>query len=184
MLKKKLVTIAGVLGILACGACFLPPIHNGPPAPPPPPPLPQLQGIRTVRVIVTDNSIPAHIDTQVMASAVAKYINLLNNSDAIAAHAGGDSADADLTIAIANENASIKQVEPLDGSESWLFEFTFSESLKEANGMILKQRTNIPVRVFYTLPAKHSDDVWNVPNARDQYGLDLSFKATRGLFFR
>jgi hypothetical protein len=184
MLKKKLLTIAGVVGILACGACFLPPIHNGPPSPPPPLPLPQLHGIRTVRVIVTDNSIPAHIDTQFMAIAVVKYINLLSANDGIAAHAGGDPADADLTIAISNERAALKQVEPFDGSESWLFEFTFSESLKNANGMILKQRSNIPVRVTYTLQAKHSADVWNVPNAREQYGLSLSYRATQGVFFQ
>jgi hypothetical protein len=184
MLKKKLLTIAGVLGILACGACFLPPIHNGPPTPPPPPPIHVPKNIHRVRVIVTDNSIPAQIDTQVMANAVVKYINLLSSSDGIAAHAGGEPADADLAIAIANEDAVLKQVEPSDSSESWLFQFTFSESLKNASGNILKQRTNIPVRVSYTLRAKHADDVWNVPGARDQYGLELSFKATQGLFFR
>lgn len=184
MLKKKLLTIAGVVGILACGACFLPPIHNGPPAPPPPPPIQIPKDIHTVRVVVTDNSIPAHIDTQAMANSVAKYINLLNSRNGISAHAGGDPAAADLIIALSNETGTLKQVEPSDSSESWLYEFTFSESLKKADGEILKQRTNLPVRVSYTLPAKLPDDVWNVPGARDQYGLELSFKATFGMFFR
>jgi len=35
MVEKKLLTLAGVVGILACGACFLPPLPQHEPPPPP-----------------------------------------------------------------------------------------------------------------------------------------------------
>ncbi|MGD0911201.1 MAG: hypothetical protein ABR928_04855 [Terracidiphilus sp.] len=181
MLKKKLLTIAGVLGILACGACFLPPIHTGPPAPPPLP-FPELKDIHTVRVFVTDNSVPAHIDTAAIATVVANSVNFFRGGAGITAYVGGDPADADLTVVISNEKATLKRVEPSEG-ETWFFDIGFSESIKNASGEILKQRSNLHVRCFSRLPAKHPDDVWSVPEAKRAYGAAWGYVATHGMFF-
>lgn len=35
MLEKKLLTLASAAAIVACGACFLPPLPQHPPLPPP-----------------------------------------------------------------------------------------------------------------------------------------------------
>ena len=161
MLKKKLLAIAGVLGILACGACFLPPVHNGPPTPPPLPP--QLQGIHTVRVVVTDNSIPARIDTQSIAASVADFINRTRSDQGISAHASKEPADADLEIAIAAENAALIQPQSSHGTESWSFSLTVTAALVRNGKTLVGPKPNMPIRIQLELPPQHPADVWSIP---------------------
>ncbi len=181
MLKKKLLTIAGVLGILACGACFLPPIHTRPPAPLPPP-IRLPEDIHTVRVVVSDNSIPAQIDTQAIANSVAEYINLIDGGQGASAHAGGEPGDSELEIAIANEDASLEKVFP-DGTESWTFHFIFAVVLVRSNGKIVSQKPNVPVEFQLMLPPKHPADIWSIRDVRQACAAHFELNATKGIIF-
>jgi hypothetical protein len=184
MLKKKLLTIAGVLGILACGACFLPPIHTGPPAPPPPPrPIQIPADVQAVRVVVIDNSIPAQIDTQSIAASVADFINRTRSGHGIAAHAGKEAADADLEIAIAGENATLIKAWPSDGTESWSFSFRLTVLLVRNGNKVVSQRPNLPVQFQVVLPPQHPADVWSIPEVRQACISNIEIGATRGIVF-
>jgi hypothetical protein len=182
MLKKKLLTIAGVVGILACGACFLPPIHTGPPTPLPPPPIHLPEDIHTVRVVVTDNSVPAHIDTQALANSVAAYINLIDRGQGASAHADDEPGDSELEIKIANGDASLENVLP-DGTESWTFHFTFAVVLVRSNGRIVSQKPNMQVEFQLMLPPKHPADIWSIGDVRQACAAHFELDATKGIIF-
>jgi hypothetical protein len=182
MLKMKLLTVAAVLAILACGACFIPPIMDRQPTAPPPPRPPKLTGISTVRVFVTDNSIPAHIDTAAAAAEVVQSINH-GGSKGITAHAGGEPGDADLTIVINNDAATLFRVWTSDKTESWSFTFNISESLVRTNGRTLWRRAYFPVLVTRVLPPNHAEDVWKESDVMNDCVKSLAIKATEGILF-
>src|ERR1035438_9069294 len=97
MLEKKLLTLACAAGILACGACFLPPLpeHHRPP------PLPArlaLAGIQSIRVSVTNTSESHHLDPSDLALAVTKSINELTNETGVSAYDQRYAGDAVLEI--------------------------------------------------------------------------------------
>jgi hypothetical protein len=183
MLKKKLLTIAGVVGILACGACFLPPIHTRPPTPLPPPPIRLPENIHTVRVVVTDNSIPAHIDTQAIANSVATYINLIDAGQGASAHAGKEPADADFDVAIADENAILIKSWPSDDTESWSFSFTLTPVLVRNGSKIIGRKRNVPIQFQVVLQPHHPADVWSVPEVRQACATNTELGATKGIVF-
>src|SRR5208283_5679577 len=79
MLRKKLLTIACVVGILACGACFMPSPNQSPPVRPPipisPPKRTDLSGIRMILVEVTNTSGTHHVDPQAFSRMIASVYN-------------------------------------------------------------------------------------------------------------
>lgn len=182
MLKNKLLTLGGAISILAIGACFLPPPQRRSPQPPRALP-PQLQGIRTIHVIVIDNSIPAHLDTAGVAADIVRYINTLDLGGVVRAHAGDRPADADLQVSVLNEIATLQRTMPPTGNEAWDFDLTISATLKNHDGSILSQKLNAPLRCSTILPAKHSDDVWSMPAVRTGCNAVLRFGATQGILF-
>jgi hypothetical protein len=116
MLAEKLLTLACAVGILACGACFVPDLVDKAHRPPPPPtPLRiNLQGIRSLRVIAVNASEPSRIDSATLAKSVAHSLNIQSKSTKAHAHRAtpGDNADATLTISILSA-----VVEPASRSE-------------------------------------------------------------------
>jgi hypothetical protein len=183
MLRKKLLTIAGVVGILACGACFLPPIRQGPPTPPPPRPIQVPKDVRTVRVVVTDNSIPAHIDAQAMANFVANFINVTHSGQGVSAHAGTQPGDADLEIAIADENAILVREWPSDGTESWSFSFILTAELVRNGNKVVGKKRNVPIQIPLVLRPNHPADVWSIPEVQKACTANIALGATRGFDF-
>ena len=180
MIEKKLLTIAGILGILACGACFLPPITDRQPAPPQK--LPPAK-VRTVRVVVTDGSNPEHIDTQSIAALVAHWIDVRLTSQGISAHTGNEPADANLEIELNDEDAILVTTSPSDGTETWSFSFSLSTALVNNGGEIVRQKWNLPVRFNVVLAPNHPAGVWSLPEVRQACASQIEFAATRGIFF-
>jgi hypothetical protein len=135
MLVKKLITLAGALGILACGACFLPDLIN---RQPPPPLIPAMQSIKTIAVTVKNSSSTQHIDARLVAVAIAKRLNLVQSTPKIKAWAvkEGELADATLTITILEERATPSAI-PSSPSTLWLFEQKVSASLIRSNGQLI-----------------------------------------------
>ncbi len=158
MLKKKLLTLACAIGILAFGACFLPPIYHTPPAPPPNL-RPELGHIRTLHVRVSDMSQPSHLDTDRVAKSISEEMKLLTNGYIVVAPTA-DSADAVLDVTVTNENASAQTVNPVSGNTIWLFEINVSSSLMSADGEVLWKSTDDRVHFARAISPHHGQDIW------------------------
>jgi hypothetical protein len=97
MLGKKLLTVAFVLGILACGACGLAFRES------PPPPMQLFVGVRTVRVEVSNKTPTHHFDPVALQAAVIRDLNQARKRTALQAVAAGD-ADSTLTLTVVDED--------------------------------------------------------------------------------
>jgi hypothetical protein len=141
MLKKKLLTLACALGILACGACFLPPDRSNPP-PLPPPLRESLRRIRTIRVEAANQAGPGPINPVDLALAVATDIN----ANALGRHvrarvASSPECDAHLQVTIQSETAS-----HTSGVANWHIAVGVSSILSGRDGRVLWSETH-----FYSL---------------------------------
>jgi len=154
MLSKKLVTLGGALGILACGACFVPP--QRPYHPPPAPPLPaSLRSIRTIAVQVSNDSESHHLQAAELAAMVARNIGLLGSEPHITATTdGAANPDARLAISIRSETATPQPVDL-----NWDLAIEASSTLTARDGQVLWSET----RIFKTarrFPEQNPEQVW------------------------
>ena len=154
MLSKKLVTLGGALGILACGACFVPPQrpYHPPPAPPPPA---SLRGIRTIAVQVSNDSESRHLPAAELAAMVARNIGLLGSEPHITATTDGAAdPDARLGIEIRRETATPQPVDL-----NWAIVIEASSTLTARDGRVLwsEARSYTTARRF---PAQDPEQVW------------------------
>jgi len=104
MLGKKLLTLACVLGILACGACFGPIIEHLPI-------VRALANARSIQVVVTNVSPTRHVDPSLFADALVEALNQpyqegiepasISATDAVQ----GTTADAILKVILLKESA-------------------------------------------------------------------------------
>lgn len=141
MLVKKVITLAGALGILACGACFLPP----PDRQPPPPTLRQgLQGVKFIDVIVTNLSESHHLGPDLLAIAAVARINGETRFTGIRASTGPVTVppDAILKIDILSERATPHVRKDSGSNMNWFFEAAFSATLTNHDGQVVWQETN------------------------------------------
>jgi hypothetical protein len=100
--QKKLLTLAGAIGILACGACFGPSNYK----PPPPPPIQiDLRGIHTISVEVTDTSEAHHLDATALSQRVHDVLNIYRNGTGVTAAEPGKPPDATLKITLLDAQA-------------------------------------------------------------------------------
>jgi hypothetical protein len=177
MVKKKLLTLAGVVGILACGACFLPelPQHT---TPPPPPVHIWLDGVQSIRVEVANASPSHHLDSAALARKIADAINEQSWKTKVNAHVGkqAEGEDAVLAITVLSETAVpaksgrltflIKDsatLTRLDGAlvwreteaENWLMQSADNEGYAEATwkfpGFLNQVDNQLSARVVYRL---------------------------------
>ena len=173
MLKMKLLTLACALGILACGACFLPPSQRNS-NPSLPPTQIDLKGIRTIGVRVTNNSEWRHIDASALAHAIEVGINGYTKetgAKAFALTATGQE-DATIEIAIQSENAILEAKPAPPGTSRWSYKVTISATLTKHDGTVVWQETNLPYR-SRPVSAANPVDVWNKPFFGDwvRYGI-------------
>jgi hypothetical protein len=155
MLRKKLLTIGCVLGILACGACFGP--LSNKPAPPPPPPLRPLGGVHTIRVTVSNTAESHHIDPSKFGRAVISVINSSNQPTegrsglhGISANDPG-SADAILAVTILAEDAHRVHQHDLFSLPGWKVSVTSSATLTANDGRVLWSDSSFTnTRIYYT----------------------------------
>jgi hypothetical protein len=131
MRGKKLLTVGCVVGILACGACFLPP-----PRPAPPPLAPALRASRRIRVEVANLSPTQHIPPPRLGRALVEQMNdRLARAD-IKARTNTDSktGDAVLHIEILQESVATA---PAPYPDRLIFSVTFEGTLAAANGAVV-----------------------------------------------
>jgi hypothetical protein len=174
MLEKKLVTLLCAAGILACGACFLPPLPQRPP--PPPPPHLDLQGIQSIRVEVTNNSESHHLDPSDLAQAVANSINWQGKETRVDVHVQKEACDDDavLAIVIVNESAALGATAAKgDPNKEWLFEVKISATLTRKDGQVVWSETDSGPRFSRKLAQTDPAEVWNDPIVRNSLTLAL-----------
>ncbi|HEY3704665.1 MAG TPA: hypothetical protein VGL22_06350 [Terracidiphilus sp.] len=144
MRRKKLLTFGCAVGILACGACFLPPPRPGPPRPPRPRPHVNLQGSNRMRVTVRNNVGAQGIDAAMLERCVADSINSRRAVAIPVAVGGGEAQEGDAVLAITMEKASAapEQQQLSPGSTTWDFDVTLSTALTRADGVWLWSEVN------------------------------------------
>jgi hypothetical protein len=153
MVEKKLITLACAIGILACGACFLPPM----PYHPLPPHL-ELQGIQSIRVEAANVSESHHLDPPVLANAVANSIELQARETGVSAYdrryAGVGAAV--LQINVLSESATTS----LSSDKRLSVVINVSATLTRQDGQVIWRETDAPYRFGYNLRPDDSEDVW------------------------
>jgi hypothetical protein len=171
MRRKKLLTVVSVIGLLACGACFLPP---------PRPARIHLRGFENMVVTVTDRSGAPLVDKDEFGQSVAAAINMDARSDSFTTHFGGETTpkDAVLQVLIVRETATPEPMSP--GVFDWTLTFATDITVTRATGVALG---HLPSRYFRwkgSLPASSAELAWRDPKVRtwlnniaSQLALDL-----------
>jgi hypothetical protein len=134
MVKKKLLTLAGVVGILACGACFLPPLPQKK-APLPP----ALSSVHEIAVQVEDGAAGNLFDPVIMSKATADVFNQFWMDYQVRAEAynTGGHGDAVLIITVLNKTTSCV---PKGDGEYCSIELIASYTLTAVDGRVLLSR--------------------------------------------
>lgn len=158
MLKQKLLTITGVLGILACGACFLPtPSGHRPPL------RPQLSGVRSIRVQVQDVSQAPHFDPTDFASALAEAINAQGHRTWAQAQADPGNEDAVLQIKVLKETAQQDPAHSTGTEEKWYFSVTITATLVRKSQVIWEDKNSM-YSFNHRFPPEDFAAIWSEPS--------------------
>jgi hypothetical protein len=158
MMKQKLLTVAGVLGILACGACFLPPI--GQKQPTAPPINPKLTGIHKIRVEVAETVDPGHLDIIELARSTASDISAEASGRGIKALTSEGRVDATLSIVITDESAFQTRMNDINGAVNWRYDVIWDATLTTSDGNIRWQEKNRRVRFSHWFSQPPGENVW------------------------
>lgn len=134
MVEKKLLTLASLAGILACGSCLLPPL---PQKKAPLPPL--LTSVHRIAIQVEDSTASNLFDPIIMSNATASSFNRIWTHYRLRAetfNARGD-RDAVLRITVLSKTASCV---PSGNGEYCSIELIASYTLTAADGRVLLSR--------------------------------------------
>jgi len=174
MLKKKLLTIAGVLAILACGACLMPPLPQHHAALPP-----GLSSVHNIAVDVEDRTASHLFDPPAMSNATASNFNELWSEFPVRANpfSARTPSDAVLKIAVLRKTASCTPHD--NGKQFCSFEMISSYTLTAADGTILQSmpqksakfgvwyQGNSPPENLNANPFRHQASYWLAMTAGD-----------------
>lgn len=177
--RKKLLTLASVVGILACGACFLPPLPEHKPAPPPI--RNGLDGVQSIRVEVVNASPSHHLVPAALAQRVVTAINSQPWQTNVNAHVGKDaeSEDAVLAITVLSETSEAKPAKT--GSTTFLIDD--SATLTRLDGSLVWRETDAGNWISYTVDEQHPADAWTIPGLVDGVEKALSDKLVFRMFY-
>ena len=174
MLKKKLLTLACAVGILACGACFAPDLIDKAHRPPPPPPaVIDLRGIHSIGVVVTnDSGLPA-LDGAMFAEQVRDSINFRTPGIHVKAQlkTDPDRADALLTISVLNERVVSAPAANGTGYGSWTVHFDLSAKLVTRDGRVIWSEANSGYEFPVNAPATDASTILQASQRRAAYQL-------------
>lgn len=174
--RKKLLTLASVIALLACGACFLPP-----------PPRPQIhpRGIRSVLVNVADITAQPLVDKDAFGRSIAEAINRQTQGHGPRARFGTEQSpnaepDAVLQVYIVSETAASQPVSPV--ASDWSLTLTMNATLTAANGVSLDQLPDRQLHWSGRLSVSTPDLAWRDPIVRswlnevaNQIAVDLMY---------
>lgn len=183
MLRKKLLTLACVLGILACGACFGP-IYS-PPAPPPPPLRTDVHGIHTIRVTVSSPSESHPLDPATLAEAVVDKVNWQAGVTGIHAHVQEEAGNEDalMEVKVISESVHSSESPSPAGTRKWTFDFKLSATLTRQDGEVVWRETNRDYSFFDYLATDNPADLWDNPPVRIHVTSVLSLRLVQHMLY-
>jgi hypothetical protein len=177
MLEKKLLTLGCAIEILACGACFLPPL------PEPKPPLPPaLASVHIIAIDVEDGTASNFFDPRFMSNTTAGNFNRLWKEFPVRAKAfnAGGPSDATLKITVLRNKASCKPGDK--GKQFCSFEMIASFAVTAAEGRILENKSEEISKFGLWLEGKPLPESWNSNPFRQEAAYALAMTAGDKLF--
>lgn len=183
MLEKKLLTLAAIAGILACGACFLPPLPQRPPPPPPRFPF-RLEGVRKIGVQVVRGSESVHLDPVDLGTEIARAINFNSQRTVATALAGTEvnKADAVLRVTILSEAVQQRR-QATETSFGYLTLYIQdTATLTKQNGDVVWSETAFGNSVSLYIHDNEPDDGWKDPVALKRVAHTLSDRIVFRMF--
>jgi hypothetical protein len=176
MLKKKLLTLACAAGVLACGACFLPP------APYRPPPGLDLHGVQRIRVEAENVSESHHLGPSGVASAVATSINWLAGETRVAASSQNEAGVAQSVLHVSVLSESMLPYR--SGEKRLSFQIKISATLTKPNGTLAWRETGAVYSTTYHGPSESTADAWEDPNVQRWVNAEVGSKLANSIFYR
>jgi hypothetical protein len=159
MLERKLVTLACAAGILASGACFLPPLPNRAPASPPI--ALDLQGVKNIGVRVINKSSVQRLSASDVAGFIERRLALEGRRAHLAAYPAGDDTpqDAVLQVTILSESATPAAYANGTGI-AWDLNVSASAVLTKTGGRVIWQETDESYHIRYETRQESEDALW------------------------
>ncbi len=179
MLEKKLVTLASAAGILACGACFLPPL---PQHRPPPPVRIGIEGIQSIRVEVINASTTHRLDPAGLAQQVASTINEHPWNTKINAHVGKEDGEGDAVLEISVLSETIDAETPAKPGNV-RFVIKDSATLTRQDGALVWRETEAGSSIARNVAEGDPADAWKNPALVDGVDKALSNRLVFRMFY-
>ena len=180
MVRKKLLTLAGVVGILACGACFLPPLPQHRPAPPP---IGNgLDGVQNIRVEVANSSPSHHLNSADLARKIADAINEQSWKMKVSAHVGKEAGVEDAVLAITVSSETVVSALAAE-SRRMTFLIKDSATLTRLDGSLVWQETDAEYWITRNVAEVNQADVWKEPGLVDGVNKTLSDRLALRMFY-
>lgn len=157
--KKKLLTVAGAVGILACGACLPPPLPRH--APPRPPVLIRLEGIHSLRVEVVNVSPGHQLDPAALAQRIADRLNEQSSrmNIAVNAHVGKNVGGGDAVLAITILGETVETLTPT----KIRILIQDSATLTRLDGALVWRETEAGTSIARNVAEGYPADAWKDP---------------------
>ena len=172
MLDKKLLTAGSAIGILAMGACFLPPDRS--PSHPLPP---YLGSIQTIAVNVEDMTGESTMDSYTMSAATASSFNRLWAEYPVYAVPHRAGAHSDVVLHIVVTQKSLSRVRTAGNRELWEFQISTDSTLISNNGQLLWRRPNQAVHVTRWFSANAGTPPWKDHGVTQDVAYDLAMNS-------
>ena len=168
MFAKKLLTLACAAGILALGACFLPPIPVR--KPPPVPPRIDFRGIRRLCVSVSVKPEAQHIDASHLAVDIVESINQRVEQHIIRAHfVCRPSDDGTLQVDLLSESAALQPNSASPATSLWGITVTLNATLTDREKNVVWRAANVEFLFPHPLPAPDPETVWKTHEDKIHY---------------
>jgi hypothetical protein len=139
MLRKQLITLAAILGILSCGACFLPDLVDRTPPEPPPAIVINLRGIREVAIYVACEPQPSHLRCSGIAGHARASLNSMRPHTGVGAHLKSDGGTDDAALEISAIEGVVVPDGPLVAGKEveWKLPIHVSARLVKRDGTVV-----------------------------------------------
>lgn len=170
MRNKKLLTMAGAVAILACGACLPPPPQHGPR----PPVWIGVGRIQRIRVDVANASPGHHLDSAALAQKIVDTINEQSwrMNTRVNAYVGKNVGDVDAVLAITILSETAEALTPAKTKIRILI--NHSATLTRLDGVLVWRAAEAGSPIVRNVAEGDPADAWQDPRLVDEVDKALS----------